>query len=258
MCESFIWNGAIYPVPLTIRGGNIRNTPCISLFMDRTTRRFDVLFHATYRARRTVGQGRINIRFGTKPVRRISDLDGKIINGPDPDPLVNADWRVVDGSDIEDVPYAVITVSTAYSPENGFLDLSPVFSAMGAVNSMALPASMGNFAPGTVKMMGQDWTHIWETNNLWYADIVLYWKRDGWLNDLRSQQFVQIPFEVPIMGLVGSTYTSTGKTHTVLSSKPGRFDADGDGGWVYNSTTSKPRRIFKTDPMNFLRTLSIQ
>ena len=85
----------------------------------------------------------------------------------------------------------------------------------------------------------------------------LHWKRDGWLNDTLSQQFVNLPYQVPVTNTESGVTTATGNTHTILVEKPGFFEDNGDGLMIFNSSSPESREMLRTDPMNFLTKLQM-
>jgi hypothetical protein len=108
---------------------------------------------AQYETKRVEGKARVFVQLKADEREMKIDLDGKVVEGPDPTQAPGHFYKVVEGSNKVHDYESIIRVETAY-PMQSF-QLGPIYSLRKAVNDAALTlVGFGTMDAGTVLCLG--------------------------------------------------------------------------------------------------------
>lgn len=154
---------------------------------------------AWYETTRTPGEATVSVSTWYTPNIVTTDLDGKIVSGPDTDGVHF--WRVVAGSNKTGKATCKVTVETAYDS----FDVNEVMARTWHVNSNTL-SNIGNARPDSMILLGAPNTRYWKQGNLWYINYALAYSGpdETWNEMLKSRKGVNCARTVRVFDSTGA------------------------------------------------------
>lgn len=184
---------------------------------------------AYYKTMREPGKAKLFVKLGSRPVKATHDIDGEIINGPfhgDKKTYGINYKRITQGPDIVYEPTIRLELQTAYERSRwGASDIATTAGLIGKVNAHKL-TNFGNFPRGTLLLLGAPSTHIFDEDDLWYANYVFDYEPKGWNKLTKTQLFCKLPREIPV---VADTGALSGDTSRVMIEMPKKLLYGDDG-----------------------------
>lgn len=200
-------------------------------------------------ARTPGGKAKLAIRVRGKAKKKLKDLDGEVIEGPDflIGQLHAYHWQVVKGDNVIWQPHALLKVETAEYLQN--VNVSQILGLINHINSNPMP-NLGNAVPRSMLYLGCDLSYEYG-DTLIYQDHYLMYSADpnGWNGEIESQMGSWVVQREPVLDGEGNF---TADTRDTLIFKPARklIGVGADAQLV--EVAPESRRIYPEDEFSFL------
>ncbi len=186
---------------------------------------------AYWRTVREPGKAKLFIRLGSKPEKVQFDQNGLQLEGPihttdGTDGLNYA--KVTRGSNIVHRPMAIIELQTAYERSKfSARQVAETMALVGKINKYRL-RNFGDFPKETLKLLGAPTTHVWDEDELWYANYSFGFEPKGWNAPTKRQIVTKLPRKVPVLTAAGVIDTGSREVMVEIAKKITSIDASGN------------------------------